>query len=658
MKKYLYLLLVGLTLSFCVQAAPGDTTWVQGNITYLDGYGNYDSMLAFPAPGTTYRKIYMIFTLGKHTCPTGSTWCGDWDYTVQNYLMVPGGDTMELGRFITPYANAGAPRTPFSWLQHYVYDVTDYASVLHDAAAVRIAYSGYSGGFTADIKFAFIEGTPERNVLSVKKLWGGSYGYGGTPDINSNFPALTETPPSGTAMSEVKFTVTGHGSDGNGCCEFAPHNYQVVLNGSNVSNTTIWRDNCGLNNLYPQSGTWIYNRGNWCPGAIVYSNFHNLPGLIAGTPYTVGLTFDPYTGGGSYTTEATLIDYGAINKTLDASLDDIIAPTNNENHFRANPIAGSPIVHVRNTGSAVITSMTFQYGIQDSAMQTYNWTGTLNPSEESDITLGTLFQLDEVTGVSGTFNFAAKIVAVNGISDDDATNNTMSTAFTAAPRWPSSFKFFFRTNNEPSTTGGTISETSWIVYDANNTIVAQRTNAALSTYYTDTLSLPAGLYKLVIYDSSCDGLNWWVHASSGDGITAGSFFARQLTGANIPMNGYSYSGTYAHDFGCQFVQYFYTGTPVPSIDHTLVNNVSNPELNMEIYPNPAQNMIYVDVNGIDKVTGTVQIIDALGRVVAETACNTAHKEINVSSLVNGVYSVQFINKESGNRLVSRLLIAK
>ena len=34
-------------------------------------------------------------------------------------------------------------------------------------------------------------------------------------------------------------------------------------------NTFLWRDDCGKNEVYPQTGTWVYNRGNWCPGAVV-----------------------------------------------------------------------------------------------------------------------------------------------------------------------------------------------------------------------------------------------------------------------------------------------------------------------------------------------------------------------------------------------------
>lgn len=69
MKKYLLLALTALTVNTSSQAAVGDTTWVQANITNLEWFGNYDSTVTFPAAGTAYRKIYMIFTLGKHICP-------------------------------------------------------------------------------------------------------------------------------------------------------------------------------------------------------------------------------------------------------------------------------------------------------------------------------------------------------------------------------------------------------------------------------------------------------------------------------------------------------------------------------------------------------------------------------------------------------------
>ena len=107
-------------------------------------------------------KIIMIFTLGKYSCPAGTQYCADWDYTVQNFLMTKTGDTVELGRLITPYANTSYARFPMTWKQRYTYDVTDLYSLLKGSAAIRIHYSGYSGGFTANITFAFIEGKPKK----------------------------------------------------------------------------------------------------------------------------------------------------------------------------------------------------------------------------------------------------------------------------------------------------------------------------------------------------------------------------------------------------------------------------------------------------------------------------------------------------------------
>src|ERR1700752_2563380 len=151
MKKLI--LAVALCLSFNLFSNPGDTTWVQANNVNMEWYGNLDTLVHFPNGSTTYRKILMLFTLGEHPCPSGTTYCHQWDYTVLNYVLTPT-DTIELSRFITPYANSGVPRFPSTWKQHYWYDVTDFAPVLKDSAVIRILYSGYSGGFTGNIKFA------------------------------------------------------------------------------------------------------------------------------------------------------------------------------------------------------------------------------------------------------------------------------------------------------------------------------------------------------------------------------------------------------------------------------------------------------------------------------------------------------------------------
>src|SRR4051812_2891710 len=101
MRKILFYLLGIILISSAAKAANGDTTWVQAHSDiWLDNYNNFDSTVQFPDGTKSYRKIYMIFTLGKYQCPGSPQYCGDWDYTVQNFLMTPGGDTLELSRLI------------------------------------------------------------------------------------------------------------------------------------------------------------------------------------------------------------------------------------------------------------------------------------------------------------------------------------------------------------------------------------------------------------------------------------------------------------------------------------------------------------------------------------------------------------------------------
>src|ERR1700752_215913 len=99
--KKLTLILTALSLFSKLNAGPGDTTWGQTNNVYLDYYNNIDTLAHFPDGSTSYRKILMIFTLGEYNCPSGATYCHQWDYTVSNYVLTST-DTIELSRFIAP----------------------------------------------------------------------------------------------------------------------------------------------------------------------------------------------------------------------------------------------------------------------------------------------------------------------------------------------------------------------------------------------------------------------------------------------------------------------------------------------------------------------------------------------------------------------------
>lgn len=649
MKKLLYSVVFLFGCCFTAQANPGDTTWIQANHVNLDYYNNFDTSVAFPDGSTSYRKILMIFTLGQYNCPSGSQYCHQWDYTVQNYIMTKGGDTMELSRLITPYATSGWSRFGSSWQQPYVFDVTDFYPLLKDTAGIRIHYSGYSGGFTADIKFAFIEGTPDRNVTGIKQLYDFSHSYGNASDpINNYFPTITDTAPSGTESAILKYIVTGHGNDNNGCCEFAAHSYDVNLNGNTIASRTLWRDDCGLNELYPQGGTWVYERGNWCPGALVRPIYHNLPGITAGNPFAINIQFESYTGSGSlgsYTSNAIVFFHGAFNKTLDASLDEILAPTTNPDHYRENPSGSIPQVLVHNSGADSITKIDFSYGVKDSTMRSYTWNGSLAPLADTIINLPALSELTNmsIAGVSGTHQFNVQIDGVNGTTDEDSTNNKLTSDFTISPVWPGDVILTLKTSN--ITANFTIGNPhqAWTITDMNGNVVASRDNTAAGTNYIDTVALPAaGFYKLTLTSGNGMGLHWWPFDGDTQ-VKAGSFTVKNMSGTNIPMKNYAYSGQAHDDWGAAYSQYF----TAAEAGHTGVNDVMF-ENSVRIYPNPAKDFINIDFSGKATSTVSIELVNVLGQKVYQSTTNNRHIQINTQSFAGGIYTLLINN---GKKLI-------
>ena len=134
---------------------------------------------------------------------------------------------------------------------------------------------------------------------------------------------------------------------------------------------------CADNALYPQGGTWIYDRAGWCPGAVVDTKNFELTPLVEGQDeFSVDydITYDP---DGNYRFEGQVVAYGAPNMSYDVEISQILAPSDDKLESRWNPICESPKVRIRNNGSETLTSCVFSYGVSGGAQVTYEWTGEL-----------------------------------------------------------------------------------------------------------------------------------------------------------------------------------------------------------------------------------------------------------------------------------------
>ena len=272
-------------------------------------------------------------------------------------------EDFELGRAITPYgtymnpANGSYGTNGYdeNWKHRFTYDVTDFQHLLKDSVEIDAFYSGWSSGFSVTLNFEFIEGTPPRMPLSLSNVYkNGAAGYGYTNSANFESQQMPEVK---VATSEyasnfkLQFVPSGHGQAG----EFTPNvSYTAKVNGSVVGGETIWKDDCGFNAIWPQGGTWIFDRANWCPGeAVPIYNHEITPYIIAGDSALVDINFSSFNpnGDASYSCAVHFFQYKEPNFELDAEVIDIISPSLKDQYSRLNPICSNPVIKIRNSGT-------------------------------------------------------------------------------------------------------------------------------------------------------------------------------------------------------------------------------------------------------------------------------------------------------------------
>lgn len=594
MKQFFtFLLLIPVLIA---NAAPGDTIRVTthddvfietnpavGSTDYF-GWGNF--------PTVPVHKVLMNLSF---RCPAGED-CGEWDYLNYIYLKRAGGvegDTLdiELARYITPYGLYYSS----TWKGEWTLDVTDFAGLLRDSVEIQYRHTGYETnvgrGWVIDLSFDFIEGTPIRNFEKVNKLWNGNYSYGNSANpINNQLTPKEVTLGANTRSVRSYIVQTGHSfGDIENCAEFCPKERTMKMDGSTYLQKLVWRDQCGENPNFPQAGTWLYDRSGWCPGDIAYPDFTDLT-VEPSSTHTFTCEMQNYVnqGGSSpnYVIESFLFEYGAPNFNVDASVEDILAPSTKYYHTRINPICGSPKILIRNNGSAELISLVIEYGDKNGPKSSYTWTGNLGFSKSVEVELPPTVQWNE----SGTFEVV--LSNPNGTTDEYALNNRMESIYEAPLELPETFVVNLRTN----TFGN---ESYWKIEDKNGNIVADRSNMAGNTEYKDTLTLPWGCYSFVLEDSDEDGLGWW---ANDDGT--GYVRIRKAVGSGF----LKFWGT---DFG-SFIRE----------DFTIGGALNTPEAGTIpsraiIYPNPAGETATLDIQLEQPAIVTLRVYATDGRLVDE-----------------------------------------
>lgn len=515
----------------------------------------------------------------------------------------------ELMSFVTPYGiGIDLGLSGKTWL----FDMTDFGPILKGR---KRFYMDKGGQFQEemDVKFAFIKGTPSRNIQSIQPIWPATaYGYTSILN-NAHLEPRTLQTDSNVKSMKVRVTTTGHGQEG----EFIPRTHSINVNGgSSEFSWQVWKE-CSENPIQPQGGTWVYDRAGWCPGEpSVLNEFEIMPFVTLGSPFTIDYGLNTASGDSRYIIAAQLVKYGDINFQNDASLHTIVSPSSNVLYQRVNPVCAASEVIIRNNGSNVLTSVDIWYGIDGQTLKKYTWTGNLKFLQTANVVLPNLPASEWQSGN----RFIAYTSNPNNTQDQYVTNDRLVSNFIPSDHLEGDIIISMRTNSQPQ-------ETSWTLKnDAGSTIVKSKSNLQPNTTYQDTVKGLSGCFRLQFLDSDDDGISWW---ANGDG----NGFIRIKSGESGWL-------TFNPDFGGAFTYNFTTGN-INSLEEL------GSEVSINVHPNPTSDRIHIDIKGVNGPTN-ITVFNHLGykiygEVILEINEEGHATSVDLSTFPSGIYHVQVAN---------------
>lgn len=463
----------------------------------------------FPTKDFPVRKIMMKVTLGS----PDSLMTAHWDYLDHITLRRKGGVQSksldyELGRMLTPYGSVFGK----GWSWQWEVEVTDFAPFLRDSVEIEYNHSGYEAtnvGWALTIDFEILSGPSVVTPLGMTALWNGSYNYGNPNDKIEEklLPIRFESAPN-AAINRIRIQHTGHGMDKpKGCSEFCSRYRELKMDNQRVDIRNMWKD-CGANPLYPQGGTWIYDRAYWCPGDLQVPDVIDIPSTKGN--HNVGIYMEPYTATENIQAveniSAYLFQYSSPRAKVDAAVEKIMVPTNEQQYKRLNPASSGARIIIRNLGLQPLRSALILYGTNGSKSK-YNWKGNLAFNQTTEVVLP-----GEIISNAGENTFKVTLTKPNGVGDSWMGDNELTSTFTAPTVLPTDFILQFRTNNKPA-------DNDVYLFGTKNDTLFHAAGAKMqaATLFQDTLRLKDGKYDLCLRDSAGDGLEFWAEPQNGDG---------------------------------------------------------------------------------------------------------------------------------------------
>jgi len=515
---YGHILPFGLILNQFLYSQVADTLTIHP-ITFStpspEGWNaHYKTIVPFPNTDEQWAKILMVQTLKCDSLTAGDKYpCGEWDYIWSTFVDVPKGDTTEqfcLGSFVTPYGKRLEMGGVSGW--EWIYDISEYVPILKGDLNLKVG----NNQELLDLKFHFIKGTPARDVISVENIYPyADYKY----EYLAEDSLLTATDiilnPNASAY-RIKSIVSGHGHAGpRNCCEWDSKTHTWYMDGYELFRWNVWTD-CGNNPIYPQGGTWPFDRAGWCPGTIVDEyEFELTPYVLSGDTLNLDYGIENYSDNGekdgTFRMTHQLISYGAPNFKNDVELMDIIAPSSQDKYSRINPICDNPQIIIRNVGAFDLQTVQIKYGLLNGKKSHYTWHGNLTFLESDTLTLPPMnwrkLKKDPI--------FLVELISPNGGKDENIQNNILTSTVVHPLKLPTEFVFEIHTNNV-----NRAHENAFTISNSEGEVYYSGDDFEDDTVYRFEVKLKKGCYQLLFTDRLGDGISkhWWYRNSDPEKV--------------------------------------------------------------------------------------------------------------------------------------------
>lgn len=285
----------------------------------------------------------------------------------------------------------------------------------------------------------------------------------------------------------------------------------------------------------------------------------------------------------------------------------------------------SPVVTIRNNGALPLTQCEIRYSVNGLNEQVYQFTGNIASMSSFDVALP-----EATFDVEPSNVLRIKTYNPNGVSDEYASNDEIVTSIPSAVAGKPRVILTVKTDKAPQ-------ETTWEVVDGSGNIIKSGgpyTNQL--TIYKDTLDLPQNsCYTFRAYDAGGNG----VCCTNGNGMI------KLVDGAGTAL-------FIANQFGDKYENQFFVDEAI-GIENGIVNKTR-----LNIYPNPASDLLNIDLSLARETSVKMELFDLSGRLVySNNSGNLGAGEHDLSMEVSGLRTGSYtLRITAGEEVINRKVV--